>query len=157
MLSAEVHFSVGVPCGPRSATWQADRLTNPWNLLYRSHLKVCLWLWGRSCGFSMEELKRTMGKTSDNCWRQQHPGKWIWRRRRIAWPPRSPDLTPINVLLWGHLKEHVDAICSRSNEDLVARIQADVTTVDVKACSSECRAMPCRLRWNGRSRLEHVL
>jgi hypothetical protein len=58
-----------------------------------------------------------------------YPGRWIERRRSIAWPPRSPDLTPMDFFLWGHLKEQVYAVPPRTIEDLVVRLQAAVTTV----------------------------
>ena len=29
------------------------------------------------------------------------PGRWIGREAPIAWPPRSPDLTPMDFFLWG--------------------------------------------------------
>ncbi|KAJ4428699.1 hypothetical protein ANN_25692 [Periplaneta americana] len=32
------------------------------------------------------------------------PGKWIGRRGAVEWPARSPDLTPLDFFLWGHLK-----------------------------------------------------
>uniref|UniRef100_A0AAR2KFA0 Tc1-like transposase DDE domain-containing protein n=1 Tax=Pygocentrus nattereri TaxID=42514 RepID=A0AAR2KFA0_PYGNA len=35
---------------------------------------------------------------------EQFPGKWIGRRGPVEWPPRSPDLTPLDSYLWGHLK-----------------------------------------------------
>ncbi|CAF4890265.1 unnamed protein product [Pieris macdunnoughi] len=34
-------------------------------------------------------------------------GKLISRRGDIAWPPRSPDLTPPDFLIWGYLKSKV--------------------------------------------------
>lgn len=30
-------------------------------------------------------------------------GKLISRRKEIPWPPRSPDLTPLDFFLWGYL------------------------------------------------------
>lgn len=33
--------------------------------------------------------------------------RWIGRRGTIEWPPRSPDLTPLDYFLWGYLKERV--------------------------------------------------
>jgi hypothetical protein len=33
--------------------------------------------------------------------------RWIGRDRPIAWPPRSPDLTPLDFLLWGYVKNTV--------------------------------------------------
>src|SRR5207253_682392 len=35
------------------------------------------------------------------------PGRWIGRGGPIAWPPRSPDLTPLDFFLWGHVKSVV--------------------------------------------------
>jgi hypothetical protein len=34
---------------------------------------------------------------------------WIGRGGPTAWPPSSPDLNPLNVYLWGHLKTLVYA------------------------------------------------
>ena len=38
---------------------------------------------------------------------QEFPQRWIGRRGSIEWPPRSPDLTPMDFFLWGVLKEQV--------------------------------------------------
>jgi len=27
-----------------------------------------------------------------------------WQKRKVEWPPRSPDLSPLDYFLWGHLK-----------------------------------------------------
>ena len=35
------------------------------------------------------------------------PGRWIGRAAPIAWPPRSPDLTPMDFFLWGFVKDRV--------------------------------------------------
>jgi len=35
------------------------------------------------------------------------PGKWIGRNGPVEWPPRSPDLNPIDFYLWGHVKSEV--------------------------------------------------
>lgn len=37
----------------------------------------------------------------------QYPGKWIGRGGPIAWPPRSPDLNPVDLFIWGCYKELV--------------------------------------------------
>ena len=34
--------------------------------------------------------------------------KWIGRGGPVAWPPRSPDLTPPDYFLWGFVKEKSD-------------------------------------------------
>ena len=35
------------------------------------------------------------------------PGRWIGRRGAVEFPPRSPDLTPLDFYLWGSLKDYV--------------------------------------------------
>ena len=52
---------------------------------------------------------------------ENFPG-WIGRGAQIAWPPRSPDLTPLDFFLWGYLKEKVYATTVHSREELVRRI-----------------------------------
>jgi hypothetical protein len=61
---------------------------------------------------------------------ETYPGRWIGRGGPIAWPFRSPDPTPVDFFLWGYVKEQVYAVPARAIEDLVARLQAAVTTVD---------------------------
>lgn len=34
---------------------------------------------------------------------------WFGRSGPIPWLPRSPDLTPIDFFLWGHVKQLVNA------------------------------------------------
>ncbi|KAJ4449220.1 hypothetical protein ANN_00617 [Periplaneta americana] len=34
---------------------------------------------------------------------RRFPDRWIGRGGPIAWPPRSPDLNPLDFYLWGHL------------------------------------------------------
>lgn len=33
--------------------------------------------------------------------------RWIGRGGPISWPARSPDLTPMDFFLWGHIKQYV--------------------------------------------------
>ena len=35
------------------------------------------------------------------------PDKWIGRHGPILWPPRSPDITPLDFFLWGYAKDIV--------------------------------------------------
>lgn len=35
------------------------------------------------------------------------PNRWIGRYGPREWPPRSPDLTPLDFFLWGYIKEQV--------------------------------------------------
>lgn len=38
---------------------------------------------------------------------QIYPGRWIGNNGPILWPPRSPDLTPLDFFVWGFIKDKV--------------------------------------------------
>ena len=52
------------------------------------------------------------------------PNRWIGRGGPVAWPPRSPDLTPLDYFFWGHMKSLVYETPVESEMDLLARIAA---------------------------------
>ena len=35
---------------------------------------------------------------------ESFPNRWLGRGGPVAWPPSSPDLTPLDYYLWGHMK-----------------------------------------------------
>lgn len=54
---------------------------------------------------------------------QAFPDRWIGRASdTILWPPRSPDLTPLDFYLWGTLKNMVYANPINSREELIQKI-----------------------------------
>lgn len=57
------------------------------------------------------------------------PEQWIGRRGPIEWPPRSPDLTPLDFFLWGHLKTVVFKTQPTSLDDLRQRIIAECASI----------------------------
>ena len=75
---------------------------------------------------------------------QTFPGQWIGRRGSIEWPPRSPDLSPLDFLR-GHLKTKIYATQPTSLEHLQQRI------ID------ECRQITPQLLQNVRERCEQNL
>ncbi|GAB1865891.1 DUF4817 domain-containing protein [Camponotus japonicus] len=48
--------------------------------------------------------------------------RWIGRRGHIEWPPRSPNLTPLDFFLWDYWKSKVYATKPRDLDDLRGRI-----------------------------------
>lgn len=50
------------------------------------------------------------------------PNRWIGRGGPVPWPPRSPDLTPLDFFLWGHMKSLIYETPVESENDLLARI-----------------------------------
>ncbi|KAJ4449576.1 hypothetical protein ANN_00978 [Periplaneta americana] len=55
---------------------------------------------------------------------RRFPDRWIGRSGPIAWPPRSPDLNPLDFYLWGHLKSLVYSSPVPDLESLRNRIVA---------------------------------
>lgn len=49
---------------------------------------------------------------------------WIGRGGTIAWPPRSPDLTPLDFFFWGTMKQKVYHEVSNTREELISKIIA---------------------------------
>ncbi|EZA47816.1 hypothetical protein X777_15340 [Ooceraea biroi] len=47
---------------------------------------------------------------------------WIGLHGLHEWPPRSPDLTPLDFFLWGHLKQQLYATPPANVQDLKDRI-----------------------------------
>ncbi|XP_011859565.1 PREDICTED: uncharacterized protein LOC105557041 [Vollenhovia emeryi] len=50
------------------------------------------------------------------------PDRWIGRRGTIEWPPRSPDLSPLDFFYWGYLKSKVFETKPNDIEELKHRI-----------------------------------
>lgn len=57
------------------------------------------------------------------------PKWWFGRRERIAWSPRSQDLTPTDFFLWGDLQLSVYLARSRNLQDLKSKIGLEIRTV----------------------------
>lgn len=51
---------------------------------------------------------------------------WIGTHGPIAWPPRSPDLTPLDYFLWGTLKEEIYKEGSNTPETLQNKISSKI-------------------------------
>lgn len=49
--------------------------------------------------------------------------RWIGRGGRVAWPPRSPDLNPLDFYFWGTMKTLVYAQVSNTRDELLERIR----------------------------------
>lgn len=73
----------------------------------------------------------------DNCF----PGRWIGRRGPTEWPPRSPDLTPLDFFLWGYLKSKVYVVRPQNLEELKNRISDEmrrITPEVIRNVQEEC-------------------
>lgn len=80
---------------------------------------------------------------------EHFPGRWIGRRGPVEWPPRSPDLNPLDFFLWGHLKSRVYATKPETLEVLRQRI--------VEECQSIAPDVFCNVRRQFENRLYHCM
>jgi len=60
---------------------------------------------------------------------ETYPGAWIGRGGPIPWPPRSPDLSPLDFFLCGYIKNIVYAEKIRNIQHLQDRITSAIETV----------------------------
>lgn len=56
-------------------------------------------------------------------------GRWIGREGPVPWPPRSPDLNPLDFFLWGYLKQLVYGTEVNDIEQLRQRIIAETNNI----------------------------
>lgn len=88
------------------------------------------------------------------------PERWIGRLGPILWPPRSPDLNPLDFFYWGCLKDKVYAKPIRSEEELRQRVfDAARTITDIslrKLSRNFIRRCNLCIRVGGRQ-FEHLL
>lgn len=68
-------------------------------------------------------------QTVKNYLKEWFPGTVIGRNSELAWPPRSPDLTPCDYFLWGHLKTIVRSRKPHDILDLRIKIIEAATNV----------------------------
>lgn len=55
---------------------------------------------------------------------------WIGKTGTILWPARSPDLSPLDFFLWGHLKQLVYKLGSNSIEQLKMKIRVEIDNLN---------------------------
>lgn len=58
--------------------------------------------------------------------------RWIGRRGSIEWPPRSPDLTPLDFFLWGYLKSRVYKNRPHTINELKERIRLEIAQISAE-------------------------
>lgn len=63
------------------------------------------------------------GRVVQDWLNEKYPNRWIGRNGPIAWPPRSPDLTPLDFYVWGFLKDEVYSSQIDTRQLLISRIE----------------------------------
>lgn len=75
------------------------------------------------------------------------PNRWIGRRGTIEWPPRSPDLTPLDYFLWGYLKSKVYVNRPDNIADLKNRITEEIHKISPEVIQNVIREFKDRLAY----------
>ena len=76
---------------------------------------------------------------------EEFPQRWIGRGGPIPWPPRSPDITPLDFFLWGYVKDKVYSNKVTNMEQLHERIRAAIETVTPQLLQATWREIEYRL------------
>ena len=84
-------------------------------------------------------------------WMNVHlPDRWIGRGNandeNVPWPPRSPDLTPMDFFLWGFIKSKVYTRNYENLEDLKASITAAFQEIPSQMINSSVASFERRIR-----------
>lgn len=61
---------------------------------------------------------------------QKFQNQWIGTNGPIAWPARSPDLSPLDFFLWGYVKDNVYNNVHRDVEELKNNIEEVISNID---------------------------
>jgi len=73
------------------------------------------------------------------------PNRWIGRDGPTPWPPRSPDITPLDFFLWGYVKDKVFSTPVPDITNLKARITDAFVTVTEDMLENTWREIDYRL------------
>jgi len=91
---------------------------------------------------------------------QTFPERWIGRRGPVEWPPRSPDLSPLDYFLWGHLKSVVYQNRPRTLDDLkdaiITECQKITTETLIRVKNSFIKRIDACVQAEG-GQFEHLL
>ena len=76
----------------------------------------------------------------------EFPLQWIGRKGPISWPPRSPDLTPLDFFFWSYVKKKVYHPKPETMDELKSRIQLVCREIPTSTLSAVQQNMVKRLR-----------
>jgi Helix-turn-helix domain (DUF4817) len=88
------------------------------------------------------------------------PNHWIGNNGPINWPPRSPDITPMDFSIWGFIKDQVYKTTPQDVEDLKQQIRAACEKITPRMLSRVQGNLNKRARkclQNHGSHFEHLL
>ena len=91
---------------------------------------------------------------------QQFPDAWTGRRGPVEWPPRSPDLSPLDFYLWGHLKFMVYQVKIQDINHLKERITDAIRSIPSNVLMRVHQQWETRVNMcfeNNGNHIEHII
>ncbi|GBM80433.1 hypothetical protein AVEN_145767-1 [Araneus ventricosus] len=86
-----------------------------------------------------------IGKNCTQLPRYTIPSAMDWTDGPLAWPPRSPDLTPLDFFLWGYVKDKVFASKITDITQLKTRIIEVIENISQSMLTSTWNEIEYRL------------
>ena len=80
------------------------------------------------------------------CLTQHFGDRVISRHFPFPWPPRSPDLTPLDFWLWGYLKSKVYALNPQTASDLKDAIRREMQQIPLAMARAAVLSTICRMQ-----------
>jgi len=84
------------------------------------------------------------------------PNRWVGRDGPTPWPPRSPDITPLDFFLWGYVRDKVFSTPVPDITNLKARITDAFATVTEHMLGNTWREIDYRLDVLRAAKVAHV-
>lgn len=84
---------------------------------------------------------------------------WMGTNGPVRWPARSPDLTPLDFFIWGHLKEEVYRTPPTNREDMEIRVRGAINGITELQLDNMLRATVKKTRLcrdNNGQHFEHL-
>lgn len=180
------YWSQNNPYWVQEAHTQHSQKLNVWAGIYNNRIIGPFFLEGNLNGNMYLELLDAQiipaleenGQLPNNIWFQQDgapphyarivrdrlnrtfPNRWIGRRGAIEWPPRSPDLNPLDYYLWGFLKSKVYFNRPDNLQELAERITQEIQRIPPETKANVTMAFKNRLAYcqevNG-AQFEHLI
>ena len=86
--------------------------------------------------------------------------RWIGRRGTVEYPPRSPDLTPMDFFLWGFLKDKIYCRKPKTIAEMRVAIEEECAQIPLEMLLDVCRSISSRyekcIEQNG-NQFEHLM
>lgn len=115
------HFFEGTLNGPRYAEFIRETLPV---LLDEVPIETLNTMW-----FQQDGAPPHYAHAARNAVSERFEERWIGRGGPVAWPPRSPDLTPLDFFLWGAIKDKVYRTPPTTPEDMRERIRNECSSI----------------------------